>query len=46
MVCQLPILSVEVVELVARSLEPTDLFSLRFVCRELNLKTLHYFGGT
>jgi hypothetical protein len=37
---------VEVVELVAASLELTDLFSLRLVCSELNWKTLHYFGRT
>jgi hypothetical protein len=46
MVCPLPKLPVEVIDFVAGSLEPTDLFSLRFVCRELNLKTLHYFGRT
>lgn len=42
----LPTLAVEIVQFVASTLEPTDLFSLRRACRELYRKTLHYFGLT
>ncbi len=40
---KLPTLAVEIVQLLASTLEPTDLFSVRLVCRELNEKILHYF---
>ena len=39
-----PTLAIEIVELIATFLEPADLPSLRFVCRELNRKTLKSFG--
>ena len=43
---KLPTLAVEIVQLLAGTLEPTDLFSVRLVCRTLNRKTLHYFALT
>ena len=46
MATELPTLAVEVVEVVAGALDPTDLFSLRLACKELNRKTLSYFGRT
>ncbi len=44
MFSKLPTLAIEIIELISTSLEPADLRSLRLVCRELNSKTLHYFG--
>ena len=46
MASRLASLAVEIVELIADALDPIDLFSLRCVCKELNRKTLHYFGRT
>jgi len=40
----IPTLATEIIELIASSLEPADLRSLRLVCRDLNKKALHYFG--
>ncbi len=39
-----PTLAVEIIELISAFSDPADLRSLRLVCRELNRKTLHYFG--
>ena len=44
MSCELPALVIEIIELISTFLEPADLRALRLVCRELNSKTLHYFG--
>ena len=41
---KLPTLAMEIIELISTFVEPADLRSLRLVCRELNNKTLHYFG--
>lgn len=37
-------LPVEVIEAISDRLNPTDLFSLRLSCKEINQKTLHRFG--
>ena len=42
----LPELTTEIVQLIADTLEPADLCSLRLVCREISNKTLHTFGQT
>ena len=39
-------LAIEIIELIATALDPTDLCSFRGVCKELNWKSLHYFGQT
>jgi len=44
MFSKLPTLAVEIIGLISTFLKPADLRSLRLVCRELNSKTLHYFG--
>ncbi|KAL9129284.1 MAG: hypothetical protein Q9217_002231 [Psora testacea] len=46
MASKLPALVVDVIQLIASALEPTDLFSFRLVCKELNQKTLYHFGRT
>ena len=40
----LPTLAIELLELVASFLSPTDLCSLRLVCRDLSRKVLNSFG--
>lgn len=44
MALTLPTLPVEVIELIAHTLEPSQLFSLRLVCKQLQQKTLYPFG--
>ncbi|KAL8697537.1 MAG: hypothetical protein Q9201_007077 [Fulgogasparrea decipioides] len=46
MASKLPFLAIEVIELIPTFTEPTDLRSLRLVCRDFNKKTLHHFGLT
>ena len=41
-----PTLPIEIVQLIASTFEPVDLFSIRLVCRELYRKTLHHFIHT
>ena len=43
---RLPSLPVEILRLLMNNLEPTNLFALRLVCRELSRKTLHDFVRT
>lgn len=42
----LPTLAIEVIETIASTLDQTSLGSVRLVCKDLNRKTLHYFGRT
>ncbi len=42
----LAMFAVEIIDLIADALDRTDLLSLRYVCRELNRKTLRHFGYT
>ena len=44
MACTLPNLPVEVIEAIIDQLNPTNLFSLRLSCKEINHKILHRFG--
>ena len=44
MTSHLPNLSTEIVQLITDTLESSDLFSLRLVCRAINQKTLYTFG--
>lgn len=46
MVSPFPTLAVELIGFICSSLERPDLFALRLVCRDLNLKTFHYFIHT
>ncbi|CAG8256639.1 unnamed protein product [Penicillium salamii] len=39
-----PLLAVELVELIAESLDDNDLLEIRLVCSELQRKTFHYFA--
>lgn len=42
----LSILPVEVIEIIASSLDRKELFSARLISKDFNRKTLHYFGRT
>ena len=42
----LAMFAIEIIDLIADELDRTDILSLRYVCRELNRKTLHHFGHT
>lgn len=44
MVSPFSTLAVELIEFISSSFERPDLFALRLVCRDLNLKSFHYFS--
>lgn len=44
MLSSLEILAVEVVEIIANALNPTDILSVRLVCQDLNRKIQHHFS--